>query len=405
MAVRASALGMARGAGRPSSRRTANIVVAGGGMAAGTVMRQLGERGIPGKKLLVFAKDLPWAASVPRHHLLGQSREGLSLEKPKIDPYYLKQKMPADEFMRQQVDHQTKAVELLPDDADCVETNLLKVVRLGPQLLLTGEDGSEVLTDQLFLATGVGPERDLWGRGALKENAVSAKRQCFEEVTTAVQSMNRDPSYWKGKHVTIYGGGATAAWVAEVAMSHGIGGILWIAKDNFNGANPGNRNSETLHLTKRYRLVADILSVRYLGSADAPPGSDGLEMTLKNKRGEWTRKTDIIISAVGANPMAPTGVMSVLGPLYSDLVPHVGREKGVFACTKDKSVFVLSTALTIGKDLSTQIKGLIASQTFPVLNPENHVVAGMRVADLSARDAVEEAMMPDTSGGGAKGAV
>jgi thioredoxin reductase len=398
MAAGPRALGIA---GRAGSRRVANIVVAGGGMAAGTVMRQLGERGIPGKKLLVFAKDLPWAASVPRHHLLGQSREGLSLVKPAIDPYYLKQKMPADEFMRQQVDHQTKAVELLPDDADCIETNLLKVIRQGRQLLLTGEDGSEVLTDRLFMATGVGPERELWRCGVHMENEVSGKRRNFAEVTTAVESMNHDPSYWKGKSVTIYGGGPTAAWVAEVAMSYGIRDILWISKDGFDGANPSNRNSETLLLTEGHRIVTEILSVRYRGGASAPPGSDGLEVTLKNTRAKWTHKTDIIICAAGSDPLAPTGVQSVLGPLYRELVPHVGRQKGVYACTEDQTVFVVSTALTSDR----LVKSLIEGNTFPVLNPENHVVAGMRVGDLSAKDAVEAAMKSDTSGGDAKGKV
>jgi len=367
-------------------------------MAAGTVMRQLGERGIPGQKLLVFAKDQPWAASVPRHLLLGQSREGLSLERLQMEPYYQKQRMPADEFMRQQVDHQMKAVELLPDDADCVETNLLKVIRQGRQLLLTGEDGSEVLTDRLFMATGVGPERELSRSGVLMENEVSAKRRQFAEVTTAVQSMNHDPSYWKGKSVTIYGGGPTAAWVAEVAMSYGISDILWISKTGFDGANPSNRNSETLQLTENRRIVAGILSVSYRGGGDTP---GGLLVKLDTTRADWKHKTDIIICATGSDPLAPTGVESVLGPLYRDLVPHVGRQKGVYACTEDQSVFVMSTALTSDR----LVRSLIEGNTFPVLNPENHVVAGMRVGDLSAKDAVEAAMKSDTSGSDPKGKV
>ena len=301
--------------------------------------------------------------------------------------------MTAEEYMRQQVDSQMKAVELLPDDSDCIETDLRRVIRQGNRLLLTCGDGSSVLTDKLFLATGVGPERTLQRSDVLFENEVSPKRQVYHEVTTALQSMQEQPEYWRGKTVTVYGGGPTAAWIVEVAMSYSLKNILWIAKGGFAGANPSGRNSETIQMTEGHRLTSAIRSLRYEGGGNTPPEGGGILLTLDNDRAKWTQKTDIVICATGSDPMAPTGVQSMLGGLYRDLQPHTGRNKGVFARTEDGSIFVVSSALT-GEET---VRKMIVNETYPVLNAENHVVAGMAVANLSAMDAVEVATSSNKS--------
>jgi hypothetical protein len=66
-------------------------------------------------------------------------------------------------------------------------------------------------------------------------------------------------------------------------------------------------------------------------------------------------------------------------------VPKVGKNSGVFAHIPDSSVYVVSSALT--QDVN--IQKLIREKTFSVLNPENHVVAGLATTHLSAIDTID----------------
>lgn len=363
----------------------ARNVVVGGGLAAGRILAGL-SRSPDSGKVLVIAKDLPWMAKFPRHFEMGQSRKDLQLTPFQGDPYYLKQKMLAGDFMRQLVDLQTKAVENLSAESDALETDLLRVSRHGRQLLLHCEDGNQVLADRVFIATGVGPERSLQDSGVVFLNAIPDKRRVFGEVNTAIRSMEREAEYWRGKSVAVYGGGPTAAWVVEMAMAHALHDLQWISRDGFKAANPFGRNSETLALTTKHQETAALIKLRYIGDGDVPPLQDGLELTLDKGGKEEHMSTDIVICATGSNPLAATGIKTVLGDLYGELEPYRGKQGGVFATLKDRSLYVVSSALT------KEFQAKIEAYSYPVLNPENHVVAGIQVTSLSARAAVDAAM-------------
>ena len=363
----------------------AKNVVVGGGLAATSILAGLSRDPNSGK-VIVIARDLPWMAKFPRHFEMGQSRKDLQLTKSQTDPYYLKQKMPTGDFMRQLVDYQTQAVAGLSEDSDALETDLRRVVRQGSQLLLNCGDGSTVLADRVFIATGVGPERTLRDSGVEIQNEVSDKRRVYGEVSTAIRSMERDAEYWKNKIVAVYGGGPTASWAVEIAMNYAIRDLIWISKDGFGAANPFGRNSETLAMTTGRQITAILRRLRYLGNDDTPPLHGGLELTLEEHGKEELREADIVISATGSNPLAPTGVKAVLGDLYRELAPYRGKQGGVFAALEDRSLYVVSSALT--KEFSSKIE----AYTFPVLNPENRVIAGIKATDLSARAAVDAAM-------------
>jgi hypothetical protein len=360
--------------------------VIGGGIGAATILSGLSKSNSLGP-VMVISKKLPWAANMPRWMSLGQSRGGLNLGTYPMEPDQSKRLMTAEQYMRGLVDYQMRAVENLPEGSDALETDALHVQREGREMLVTCDDGSLVRANRVFFATGVGPERTLAASGVKFDNSISPKRQVYNEVTTAIESMDRSPQSWKDKIVTIYGGGATAAWVAEVAMGYSIGNLLWVATDGFGMANPNGRNSETLSLAKKSQVQGTIKRLSYIGGDDVPPGQGGLRLVVEVGERVMTAESDIVVCATGSDPMAPTGVRSVLsGGLYEELQPRIGRFNGVFATTPDAMLYVVSSALIGDKAIREQIE----RRTFPMLNPENHVIAGSAVTGISALNAVDD---------------
>jgi hypothetical protein len=119
------------------------------------------------------------AAAFPRYHLLGQSKEGLTLfpEKDFHDP---KGRMSVEEHLREVAEYQIEAVEPFDgDDIDCIETGLKQMVRQADgNLLLDCLDGSKVFAKRVFMATGLGPERGLQHSGVLFRNQALPAR-CY----------------------------------------------------------------------------------------------------------------------------------------------------------------------------------------------------------------------------------
>jgi hypothetical protein len=369
-----------------SAKFKVNNVVIGGGIASGAILKGLAKTPNPGKVLAITRGDR-WPMAFQRHFLLGQSRQNLTVF-PGNEFRDPKGRMTVDEHMREVVSYQIQAVEPFNgNDIDCLETDAMRVFKMPDGgVMIQCADGTLVESERVFIATGVGPERTLESSHVLFENQPSPKRGVFHEVTTALKSMQENPEYWQNKAVTVYGGGATAAWVIECAMAQNLRDIHWIAKEGFGGANPGNRNADTLQLTKNHRVTASILKLKYEGEGDTPPNKDGLKLTLEEQHGKTgILNTDIVVCATGSDPLAPTGIQSVLGDLYKSLVPKVGKNSGVFAYTPDSSIYVVSSALT--QDVN--IQKLIREKTFSVLNPENHVVAGLAATHLSAQDTIE----------------
>jgi hypothetical protein len=360
--------------------------VVGGGVGAATILSGLSKSNSLGP-VMVISSRLPWAANVPRLMPLGQSRGGLNLGTYPLESDVSKRLVTAEIYMRDLIDYQMRAVANLPDGSDALEADALHIQREGREMLVTCSDGSLVRATRVFFAAGVGPERTLAASGVNFDNSISPKRQVYNEVTTAIQSMGRSPQSWKDKFVTVYGGGATAAWVAEVVMGYSIGNLLWVSTGGFGTANPGGRNTEILSLTKKSQVQGTIHRLSYTGNGDAPPEHGGLRLQLKVDERVMTAESDIVVCATGSDPMAPTGVRSVLsGGLYQELQPRIGRFNGVFAATPDSMLYVVSSALVGDKAIREQIE----RRTFPILNPENHVIAGSTVTGISALNAVDD---------------
>ena len=133
-----------------------------------------------------------------------------------------------------------------------------------------------------------------------------------------------------------------------------------------------------MKLTSDVRKKARIDTVKFLGDLDSGAGLEAaITMLDTSKTDLW--KTDRVVAAMGSNPMAPTGILSFLGPLYQDLQP-VHRGHGFFACDSDASIIVTSTPLSFdqqkfGADFQSVLKNM---------PDEVRVPGGILAARLSA---------------------
>jgi len=92
---------------------------------------------------------------------------------------------------------------------------------------------------------------------------------------------------------------------------------------------------------------------------------------------------DAIIAATGADPLAPTGIQSVLGLGYQSLKPiHLGNPAGLIAVDDDGTIIVTSPALAADPTWSGDFGPVFAN-----LETENQIAAGIRVTELSAEAA------------------
>jgi hypothetical protein len=291
--------------------------------------------------------------------------------------------MSVEELRREWVSDAIKAVMKFPDDAlDFIESEVMAVKKTSSKnVVLDFANGYSLPTERAILCTGLGPERDLTSAGVIFLNYPSGARVTLDEATTALMAASK-PSTYRGKSALMYGGGATSAWSTELAIANGVKDLRWLSADpngdGFNTANPAGRNDEVMRLTKGLRRQGKLKTVQYMG--DASSGS-GLEAVInlygKGKSDNW--EADLIIAALGSNPSAPTGILSMLGPiLYQDLQP-LHRSGGFFARDSDASLIVTSPPLSFDQRYAQDFERVLAN-----LPEEARVRGGILEARLSA---------------------
>lgn len=346
--------------------------------------------------MLVSRSSQGWYEKFPRHFELGQTVQTISGHGSNM--WNPKAKMTAESLARAWQSEALQAVMKFPDDdLDFTEAELMKVVKTGPRSLTVMLSNSQSLRcERAILCTGIGPEKDLTASGVKFLNYPIGPRVTLDETTTALKAISQPALSFAGQSLLIYGGGATAAWVAELAIANGVRELRWVAENGFASANPGGRNNEVMALTKDVRTDAKLDTIKFLG--DLSSGS-GLEASLtflaSRKSGVW--KPSRIVAATGSNPLAPTGILSVLGSAYEDLQP-VHRGGGFFACNSDASIIVTSTPLSFdmrkfGADFATVLKNL---------PEEARVPTGILAARLSAT-AVANFIADDTASDSSSG--
>jgi len=293
--------------------------------------------------------------------------------------------MTVEQSIREWESEAMEAVMKFPDDTlDLVEAEVTQVNKVGRRkLALTLSNNQSLECERAIFCTGVGPERDLTASGVKFLNYPIGPRVTLNETTTALKAIAQPIVSFHNQSLLIYGGGATAAWVAEMAIANGVKDLRWVAEGGFASANPGGRNSEVMALTKEIRRNAKINTVKFLGDLSSGSGLEAaLSLSETGKTDIW--KPDRIVAATGSNPLAPTGVLSVLGLLYQDLQP-VHRGSGFFACDSDASIIVTSTPLSFDqRKFGADFQSVLES-----LPEEARVPAGILIARLSATAVAE----------------
>ena len=230
-----------------------------------------------GRTMLVSRSSQGWYEKFPRHFELGQSVQTISGHGSNM--WNPKAKMTAESLARAWQSEALEAVLKFPDDdLDYTEAEVMKITRTGPRSLTVMLSNSQSLRcERAILCTGIGPEKDLSASGVVFLNHPTGPRVTLDETTTALKAISQPAVSFAGQSLLIYGGGATAAWVAELAIANGVRDLRWVARDGFASANPGGRNNEVMALTKDVRRDAKLDTVKFLG--DLSSGS-GLEAAL-----------------------------------------------------------------------------------------------------------------------------
>jgi hypothetical protein len=212
--------------------------------------------------------------------------------------------------------------------------------------------------DQVIIASGIGPQRrpDF----PYPENAPPIDGQYPRIVEGLSYLRNPEPS---NLDVMVYGGGATAAWIADLVYTK-CRKMIWAARSNFNPAVlPGNRNYMILQHAQQENLMrlGRVTGISYY----KPMISCGLEsqgimagppkllvsMTLANGDQE-VYSVDQFIYALGGDQDADGSIRNLLSPgLMEDLLPVfdnnriLGGNDGVLAwSTDDGDLMVLGAA-------------------------------------------------------------
>lgn len=171
-----------------------------------------------------------------------------------------------------------------------------------------------ILADQVIIAAGIGPQR---APPSITNPTGANMKLAFKQVSEGIDYLcSRNPT---GEDVFVYGGGATAAWVADHACAHARH-VTWAARLGGGGFDtsylPGHRNAMIL-AKPGLRIRATVDQITYLlpgalnGLVTRP--MVGVEVTTEAGIKE-TRLCDQFIYALGGDTAAPGNFVSLLGP-------------------------------------------------------------------------------------------
>ena len=335
-----------------------------------------------GSTVIASERDWGWFSSFPREWRLGQSRRALS--PPGAEFWDPRGKRTAEEQVRQMISEATEAVMKFPSDQlGYIQASVTSVNKLGPKNCVVRYSNNYLQPcERVVICSGVGPEKDLTASGVKFLNSPTGPRVLLYEATTALKAMEQGSKWFAGKRLAIYGGGATAAWMGEAAFLWGGEVGAWLSPNGFAGANPGGRNNDIMDWTEHVRHEGKINMITFEGDTAYGRGLlANVQLGRAKTKADWN--FDAIIAATGADPLAPTGIQSVLGLGYQSLKPiHLGNPAGLIAVDDDGTIIVTSPALAADPTWSGDFGPVFAN-----LETENQIAAGIRVTELSAEAA------------------
>ena len=190
-------------------------------------------------------------------------------------------------------------------------------IRREDRMFLVQTTWRTIRADQVIIAAGIGPQR---APPRITNPLGASMGLGFKQVTEGIEFLcGRNPT---GADVFIYGGGATAAWVADHAFQHARH-VTWAARLGGGGFDtsvlPGNRNAMILAQPGlRIRATVDQLTYLLPGALNGLVTRPmvGVEVTTDAGVKE-TRLCDQFIYSLGGDSAAPGNIASLLGPVLS----------------------------------------------------------------------------------------
>lgn len=352
------------------------VYVGANGQAMPTWLRKLNSSGFKGKVTLV-GKNQPWPFLIKDKYLrIGQHNS--SWYRDKIEQLNAPTERPTVEKLRHDlIDDQIDAIFNLSKEIELevVESEAMKLIKNGPDKLLYCENGEIINLSKIVFGTGLGPERDASQSGVIIQNPATGSRVLLNEITTGLRSLGMPSEFFKNKKLLVLGGGAQAPWVLEHADFSGVKDVLWVGRD-FDGANPGGRNSDILKKTEDCRKLGEVKTVAYKGD---PEFGTGLSCIVVPKNGkDISFEADIFVVVTGANAFAPGGVRSILGEQYNQLKPVPTRNGGIVAMNPDGDIIVTTSALYNDPTFTGAIE-----TTYPLVPEDARITASYAVARAS----------------------
>ncbi len=233
-------------------------------------------------------------------------------------------------------------------------TSVTRGGRVGQLIVRTTEPKLSLIADQVILATGIGPQSKPEGKIT---HGTPANRLGYPQLMEGIEYLDSKGPY--GKSVAVFGGSATAAWVATEALAR-ADEMIWFTRSGgslFNGCTlPGDRNYQILQATLNLRMVADLERIDYL--PEIREGGKLLRMPkvqLALKLANGLTKVclvDQLIYSIGGDRDGSGAISNILSAeLRKDLEPLKDHNRvisdgnGVLAlATPDRSLLVIGAA-------------------------------------------------------------
>jgi hypothetical protein len=120
-----------------------------------------------------------------------------------------------------------------------------------------------LMVDQVVICSGIGVQQTPQSAGIQVVGQPPAQNMIFDGIDYLTA-----PALPNGAEVVMYGGGATSAWVADMARARNPRSLTWIARPGGSGFNgcvlPGHRNFQVMQATANNRIRAIVQQVSFL---------------------------------------------------------------------------------------------------------------------------------------------
>lgn len=258
-----------------------------------------------------------------------------------------------------------------------VATNVAAGFRDGQIRVTTNLPAVQFLADQVVIANGIGPQqRPAPPQGV---HGVPNTGLGYPQLIEGIDYLNSPPPY--GREVAVFGGSATAAWVADEAIRRSRK-LLWFTRpggSEFRGCTlPGDRNFIVLQNTANVRMLANLQRIDYLPEKRAAGRvlrRPMVKLTLQPQAGPAKIcLVDQLIYSIGGDPAGQGSIMRLVDvALRAQLQPLrdsnrvISDGNGTIAlATPNRSLIIIGAATYNYTTQAGDPAGVFAKQSAPM---------------------------------------